>query len=67
MSTVNSTQNLPVEAEVMRAYRRRDPGKDYRLRVVPGTHGLLELIEVPPKRTLFQEWARAMQFAGWMI
>ena len=50
-----------------RAERRRLPGVKYRLRVIPGSEGLLELVEEPPRRTWFQEWARAMQHTSWAL
>ena len=55
------------EFKRVRAHRLRREGKDYKLRVIPRSGGMLELVEVhePPSR--FHEWARAMQFMGWHV
>ena len=53
-----------------RAHRRRKDGVEYKLRVIEGSSGLLELVEEPPKQSWFQEWARIMylmQRSGWGI
>ncbi len=47
-----------------RAHRRRKAGVKYRLRVIPGSDGLLELVEVHEPNP-FLEWARLMQLSGW--
>ena len=51
-----------------RACRTRQPDVEYKLRVIPDSNGLLELVEVPPKKQhWFLEWARAMSMAGWTL
>ncbi len=54
--------------ESVRAHRRRQDGVQYKLRVIEGSGGLLELVEEqPPSRPWFLEWARLMQFANWTL
>lgn len=53
------------QSAAVRAHRRRRDGVEYRLQVIPGADGLLELVEQQPKPSRFVEWARAMQFTGW--
>ncbi|MEM9623954.1 MAG: hypothetical protein AAF993_20105 [Pseudomonadota bacterium] len=48
-----------------RAHRTRKEGVEYKLRVIPGSDGLLELVEVH-EPNIFHEWARLMQFTGWL-
>ena len=43
-----------------RAQKRRKPGVEYRLRVIKGSDGMLELVEVRPPRHWLDEWARIM-------
>ena len=51
----------------IRAHQRRQEGVEYKLRVVPGSGGLLELVEQPPKANgWFAENARAMQLTTWI-
>ena len=50
-----------------RARRTRQDGVKYKLRVIEGSGGLLELVEEKPPRHWFHEWARAMSVAGWGI
>jgi len=51
-----------------RAQRCRQPGVQYKLRVIEGSGGLLELVEQEsPGRHWFMEWARAMQHSGWTL
>lgn len=60
------SQNFQVSERVsQRAYRRRRDGVEYKLQVIPGSDGLLELVEQQPRPSLFTEWARAMQLTGW--
>ena len=47
-----------------RASKRPEQGVSYRLRVIKGSGGLLELVEERPRLTWFQEWARAMHMSG---
>lgn len=52
--------------QTIRAHQRRQDGVAYKLRVVPGSGGLLELVEQPPKPSgWFAEYARAMQLTTW--
>jgi hypothetical protein len=55
------------EPVTTRAHRQRKPGVEYKLRVIPGSDGLLELVEVPPPGNWFTEWARVMSLAGWTL
>jgi len=49
-----------------RAHRQRQDGVEYKLRVIEGSDGLLELVEIQPqRRSWFHDWARAMQFSSW--
>ncbi len=50
--------------QTQRAHRRRREGVEYKLRVIPGSDGLLELVEVR-EPNLFIEWARLVQLTGW--
>ena len=55
-------------SQSVRAHRRRQDGVQYKLRVIEGSGGLLELVEEPPKsRHWFIEWARLMQLANWTL
>lgn len=47
-----------------RATRRRVDGVKYKLCVIPGSGGQLELVEEPPPRNWFHECARAMSITG---
>ena len=47
--------------------KRREDGVEYKLRVIPGSDGMLELVEVEPRPSLFAEWGRLMQFTPWNI
>ncbi|MEM6999969.1 MAG: hypothetical protein AAF529_04240 [Pseudomonadota bacterium] len=51
--------------QTVRAHRRRQDGADYKLRVIPNSGGMLELVEQRPQQHWFVEWARAMQLSGW--
>ncbi len=59
-------QNLS-DRTALRTHTRRKDGVQYKLRVVDGTGGMLELVEVPPPRTWFEEWTRVMHITGWSI
>ena len=48
-----------------RACRRRKQGKEYKLRVIHGSGGMLELVEVEPRRHWLHEWARIGEISGW--
>jgi hypothetical protein len=61
---MNQTEYIG-ESAAVRAHRRRKDGVEYRLQMIPGSDGLLELVEQRPKPSRFAEWARAMQFTGW--
>ena len=50
---------------MQRAEKRRRDGVQYKLRVIHGSGGLLELVEEEPPRSWFMEWARLMQHTGW--
>ncbi len=63
---MNDQENLQ-EQQAVRARRRRQDGVAYKLRVIEGSDGLLELVEEPRPRHWFVEWARIMQYSGWSI
>ena len=55
------------QEQPIRAHQRRQDGVEYKLRVVPGSGGMLELVEQPPKPSgWFAEYARAMQMTTWI-
>ena len=59
-------QALGTEEKVaaeLRAHRIRRPGVPYKLRVIDGSGGMLELVEEDPRPRAhwFFEWARALQ------
>ena len=60
-----SYQEALAEQRIARAHRQRQDGVEYKLRVIEGSGGLLELVEHQPRRSWFHDWARAMQFSGW--
>ena len=61
-----SNQPALAEQHSKRAHRQRQEGVEYKLRVIEGSGGLLELVEQEPRqRSWFHDWARAMQFSGW--
>ncbi len=51
----------------LRTQKRREEGVQYKLRVVEGTGGMLELVEEQPPRHWFEEWTRVMHLTGWGI
>ena len=55
------------ELRMRRALKRRKEGAEYKLRVIPNSNGMLELVEVPPKQNAFLQWAAQTQFIGWHI
>ncbi len=55
------------ERQLARQARRRKEGVDYKLRVIPHSGGMLELVEVEPRPNPFLEWARVMQLTGWSL
>ena len=54
-----------IEYQAQRAHRRRQDGVQYKLRVISGSGGMLELVEEEPPRHWFHEWSRIMQLTGW--
>lgn len=61
-----SYEEASAEQCTARAHRQRQQGVEYKLRVIEGSGGLLELVEQQPRRrSWFHDWARAMQFSGW--
>ena len=61
-----SYENALAQQRTVRAHRPRQDGVQYKLRVIEGSGGLLELVEEQPRnRSWFHDWARAMQFSGW--
>ncbi len=50
---------------IERAGKRPQEGVKYKLRVIHGSGGMLELVEEEPPRSWYMEWARLMQHAGW--
>ena len=58
-------ENLPPLSE--RGCVLREDGKEYVLRVIEGSGGQLELVEIEQQKKLhwFFEWARIMQLTGW--
>ena len=57
-----------VNQRMVRSQQTRQPGVQYKLRVIEGTGGLLELVEQPPKaKGWFAEYARVMQFSSWTM
>ena len=60
-----SYEEALAEQRVVRAHRERQDGVEYKLRVIEGSQGQLELVEKQPRRrSWFDDWARAMQFSG---
>lgn len=55
------------EYKRVRAHRLRRDGVDYKLRVIPRSGGMLELVEVEQTPNRFHEWARMMNFIGWHV
>ncbi len=56
------------EQQRTRAHRSREPGVEYKLRVIEGTNGMLELVEVQPKKQhWFLQWAHLMALANWTV
>jgi len=54
-----------IEQQTVRAERRREDGVEYKLRVIHGSGGKLELVEEPPRNQhWFHEWARIMYLTG---
>ena len=47
-----------------RASKLRKEGVEYKLRVIPGTGGKLELVEQEPRRTGMLRWAHFMLISG---
>ena len=47
-----------------RAGRRPEPGVEYRLRVIEGSGGQLEIVEQRPRRSWYHEWVRAMAWGS---
>ena len=63
-------EHEPLVDSETRAHQRRKDGVEYKLRVIHGSGGLLELVEEAPKQSWFHEWARIMylmQRSGWGI
>jgi hypothetical protein len=61
---MNEQQEI-AERRKVRAHRRRKQGVEYKLRVIHGSGGMLELVEEEKPRHWFAEWARIMQLTGW--
>ena len=55
------------EFKSTRAHKLRREGVEYKLRMIPGSNGQMELVEVQPRPNEFSEWARLMQLTGWHI
>jgi len=60
-----SYEEALAEQRIVRAHRQRQEGVEYKLRVIEGSGGLLELVEKQPQRSWFHDWARAMPFGSW--
>ena len=59
------SDQIAMNQRMVRAQQVRQPGVQYKLRVIAGTGGLLELVEQPPQaKGWFAEYARVMQFSG---
>ncbi len=62
-----SNQHALKDEQLERAHRQREPKNNYELRVIDGAEGMLELVEVQPRRhQWFHDWVRAMQFVNWI-
>ena len=62
------SNQIAVNQRMVRAQQARQPGVQYKLRVIEGTGGLLELVEQRPKaKGWFAEYARVMQLSGWTM
>ena len=60
-----SYEEALAEQRIVRAHRERQEGVEYKLRVIEGSNGMLELVEKQPRhRSWFHDWARAMQFSS---
>ena len=55
------------EHKQARARRLRREGADYKLRVIPRSGGLLELVEVQERPNRYYEWAKMMNHMGWYV
>lgn len=63
-----NAERLRAEQKIVRAERRREHGVEYKLRVIEGSGGMLELVEKPPRsKHWFHEWARLMYLTGGMF
>ncbi len=62
------SSQIAMNQRMVRAQQVRQPGVQYKLRVIGGTGGLLELVAQPPQaKGWFAEYARAMQFSSWTM
>ena len=62
-----SEEQTQLHEQSVRAHQRRQEGVQYKLRLIHGSGGLLELVEEQPPRHWFSEWARIMHLTGWSI
>ncbi|MEM7077502.1 MAG: hypothetical protein AAF513_02635 [Pseudomonadota bacterium] len=65
MNHKTETPDTSAARREQRAHLRPQAGVDYRVRVIPGSGGQLELVEQEPKRSTFLEWSRMMHYSGW--
>lgn len=62
-----TNQHAVKDEQPERAHKEPEPKGNYELRVIDGAGGMLELVEVQPrKHQWFHDWVRAMQFVTWI-
>ena len=62
---MNRYENDAVSNRRVRAHARRQPGVEYKLRVIPGTGGQLELVDVEARQSRMLQWAHLMNMTGY--
>ncbi len=54
-----------VRNRTARAHARRKEGVEYQLRMIPGSGGQLELVELEARKSRMLEWAHLMNLTGY--
>ncbi len=62
---MNSYENEAVRNRTARAHARRRDGVEYKLRVIPGSGGQLELVEKEPQQSRLLQWAHLSNLTGY--
>ncbi len=62
---MNRYEYEAVRSRTVRAHARRKEGVEYKLRVIPGSGGQLELVEVEARRSRMLQWAHLMNMTGY--